>query len=74
MPDGEPHEVFHYPAGPEKIFSSASSLSLPVGGQLGDGGERNVTKLLREGNSPASDKENLGSLIRELSGSQVTSA
>lgn len=38
MPDREPHEVFHYPASPAKIFSSASSLSPPVGGQLGDGG------------------------------------
>ena len=56
MPDREPHEVFHYPASPAKIFSSASSLSPPVGGSAGRWGGL-VTKVLREGNSPASDKE-----------------
>lgn len=40
MPDRK-HKVFNYNTSPEKIFLSASSLSLTVGGQLemGGGGE-----------------------------------
>lgn len=63
-------EVFNYNTSPEKIFLSANSLSLTVGGQLETGGD--VTKVLREANSPGRDKENLDLLSGscQIAGSQ----
>lgn len=62
--------MFNYNSSPEKIFLSANSLCLTVGGQLGDG---DVTKVLREANSPGRDKENLGLLSGscQIPGSQA---
>lgn len=64
-------EVFNYSPSPGKIFVSASSLSLTVGGQREMRGA--VTKVLREANSPGSDKENLGLLSGscQIAGSQA---
>lgn len=76
IPDARqrPHEVFHYPASPAKIFSSASSLSPPVGVSWEMGGVVLVTKVLREGSRLTGDKEKSWASYQELSGSQVTGA
>lgn len=65
--------MFNYNTSPEKIFSSADSLSLTAGGQLEMGAGGDVTKVLREANSPGRDKENLGLLSGscQIPGSQA---